>query len=299
VRQLQHTGVSPATAFYTARDVALTTRFLRLPPVALTDQFLPQRLEILLDDNYAVRMLCGGPVHEQEASIGLAELRCAQRSLASHYSFVGILEEQAETVCQLTHSLGLRPGAYAPTPRAVHRCAGRNREARVLAHERSVGCGLPLLTHPTPPPTAHHPLPTARPVWAHPASAAGGASCTMYETGHALAIQLIWTGPGPGGKPVLPPGAGGSGISVLPVTVTLQLVFRPHAAASHAPNADRCPAPCGRRYPIPADFELAHARKFIMDNELYKDALNRFFEQRKQYPECVPSPSPPPPDSRS
>jgi hypothetical protein len=131
VRQLQHTGVSPATAFYTARDVALTTRFLSLPPVALTDQFLPPRLEILLDDNYAVRMLCGGPVHEQESSIGLAELRCAQRSLSNHYSFVGILEEQAETVCQLTHSLGLRPGAYAPTPRSVHRCAGRSREDRV------------------------------------------------------------------------------------------------------------------------------------------------------------------------
>jgi hypothetical protein len=54
-----------------------------------------------------------------------------------------------------------------------------------------------------------------------------------------------------------------------------------------------------RRYPIPSDFELAHARKYIMDNELYQDALNRFFEQRKLYPECAPRPSPAPPDSRS
>jgi hypothetical protein len=121
VEQVRRAGVSPATAFYTARDVALATRFLGLPPVALTDQFLPPRLEILLDDNYAVRMLCGGAVHEQEAAVGLAELRCAQRSLANHYSFVGILEEQSETVCQLTHALGLRPGPYAPTPKAVQR----------------------------------------------------------------------------------------------------------------------------------------------------------------------------------
>eukprot|EP00962_Isochrysis_galbana_P037718 scaffold13249_cov118-Isochrysis_galbana.AAC.10 len=172
VQQLRHAGVSPPTAFYTARDVALATRFLRLPAVALADRFLPPRLEILLDDNYAVRMLCGGAVHEQEAAIGLAELRCAQRSLANHYSFVGILEEQAETVCQLTHSLGLRPGPYAPTPRAVH------------------------------------------------------------------------------------------------------------------------------RYQIPKDFELAHARKYIMDNELYEDALNRFSDQRKQYPECVPSSESAPASSR-
>jgi len=66
VRQL---GLSPLTAFYTARDVALATKFTGLPYVNLADAKLPMRLELILDDNYAVRMLCGGPVHEQVLSL--------------------------------------------------------------------------------------------------------------------------------------------------------------------------------------------------------------------------------------
>ena len=107
-------------------------------------------------------MICGGPVHEQEKPIGLAELRCAQRALADKYSFVGVLEHQDESICQLTRSLGLQPGPYRPTPKAVH------------------------------------------------------------------------------------------------------------------------------SYAVPRDFELAHARKYVLDNILYADALARFREQRGEYPECIP-----------
>jgi len=60
---------------------------------------------------------------EQEKPVGLTELRCAQRALADRYSFVGVLERQEETICQLTRALGLQPGAYKPTPKAVRRCA--------------------------------------------------------------------------------------------------------------------------------------------------------------------------------
>lgn len=107
--ELTKMRVSFPTAFYNARDNWRATRGLVLPPVDLSAQFLSNRLEILLDDNYHTRMLCGGTVHEQEAPVGLEELRCAERSLLHHYSYVGLLEQYEASLCLLQHELGIRP----------------------------------------------------------------------------------------------------------------------------------------------------------------------------------------------
>ena len=110
-----HVAVAVETAFYTARDRALEQLPRRLPAASLLQQesatpggSIPSRLELLLDDNYAVRMLCGGAVHEQERPVGLAGRDCALRSL-QRYALVGLVEEQAASVCLLMRSLGLRP----------------------------------------------------------------------------------------------------------------------------------------------------------------------------------------------
>ena len=111
VSALTRRRISIETAFYTAREHLLSNmhRSSGLPPVDLSHSNLPQRLEFLLDDNYATRMLCGGAVHEQEKRIGGVELRCAERSLANHYSFIGLLERPSESLCLLSKQMGMRP----------------------------------------------------------------------------------------------------------------------------------------------------------------------------------------------
>ena len=122
ISQVKAHRISPETAFYTARENALANqpRSKSLPRVDLNQTFLPQRLEFLLDDNYMVRMLCGGLVHEQEGQVGGSELRCAQRSLANHYSFIGLLEHAEESMCLLGKQLGLRPHDFKYEDRKVH-----------------------------------------------------------------------------------------------------------------------------------------------------------------------------------
>ena len=101
-------NVSLPTAFYTGREQTLAEMVQR-SPFQLQKQFNPERTELLLDDNYATRMICGDKVYEQEAPIGARELECARSRLQHDFSFVGVLERNGESMCALAHLMGVHP----------------------------------------------------------------------------------------------------------------------------------------------------------------------------------------------
>ena len=75
-------------------------------------------LEFALDDNYAVRMICGGDAHDSEVPLYDDALLCAQTHLRA-YTFVGTLELRDLSICLLSHLLGIpsQPGNGGPKRR--------------------------------------------------------------------------------------------------------------------------------------------------------------------------------------
>eukprot|EP00327_Prymnesium_parvum_P018453 CAMPEP_0113286398 /NCGR_PEP_ID=MMETSP0008_2-20120614/31120_1 /TAXON_ID=97485 /ORGANISM="Prymnesium parvum" /LENGTH=341 /DNA_ID=CAMNT_0000137493 /DNA_START=156 /DNA_END=1181 /DNA_ORIENTATION=- /assembly_acc=CAM_ASM_000153 len=100
--------VTDVHSFYSLRE-ELLNRFDRVTPISELpfSPHLPPRLELVLDDNYQTRMLCGGRSHAQVAPIGNDALKCAVKNLRSTYAFVGITERISETACLIAHDLGL------------------------------------------------------------------------------------------------------------------------------------------------------------------------------------------------
>ena len=71
-------------------------------------------LEFALDDNYAVRMICGADAHDASVPLPDTALDCAKKHLRHHYAFVGTLERRDESLCLLTKVLGI-PNTKAPS----------------------------------------------------------------------------------------------------------------------------------------------------------------------------------------
>jgi hypothetical protein len=87
---------------------------------------LPDRIELLLDDNYATRMLCGSSKYDEvstaagtgavvgdafglDGRVGPAHLQCAMRHLLCKYRFVGMTSRLNESACVLNSLFGWMP----------------------------------------------------------------------------------------------------------------------------------------------------------------------------------------------
>jgi len=69
--------------------------------------FHPDWLEFALDDNYAVRMLCGGGAHDAYIPLPDDALDCAIDHVRGDYVIVGTLERRSESICVLAAFLGI------------------------------------------------------------------------------------------------------------------------------------------------------------------------------------------------
>ena len=78
----------------------------RAAPVAKLATFHPNWIEYALDDNYATRMVAGGPMHDHPVPLPAAALDAARDHLRTQYAFVGTLERQAESLCVLGALVG-------------------------------------------------------------------------------------------------------------------------------------------------------------------------------------------------